>query len=75
MNASVEPAQVKWTQLSAGEYEWQGEHAYYRIHHNLVTHKWHLGRRLIPDTPIQIVGVYTTLSEAKAAAEFREASL
>lgn len=69
------PFEWNWVQLSAGEWEAQGENAYYRVHHNLVTGKWHLGRRLFPDKPIQLVGLYLLLRDAKDAAERREASL
>jgi hypothetical protein len=64
-----------WVQLSPGEYERQFEHAYYRVHHNLVTGQWHLGRRLDPKAQIMIVGVYGTYRECRMAAERREASL
>lgn len=75
MSVKAEVPEVEWAEMSVGEYEWQSEHAYYRIHHNLVTNKWHLGRRLHPDTPIQVVGIYAQMGEAQAAAEFRAASL
>jgi hypothetical protein len=72
---NVSAPKHEWVELSRGEWELQTEHAYYRIHFNRVTEKWHLGRRILPGTPIQIVGVYVSLEDAQAAAERAASSL
>ena len=66
---------LTWTQIKAGEYETQGQHAYYRIHHNLTTGMWHVGRRQVPGTPIVVVHLGNTLKAAKDYVEHREAAL
>jgi hypothetical protein len=75
MNAGPKYQKPVWTELPPGEWEWQGEHAYYRVHLNKVTTHYQLGRRLLPTNPIHLVGTYPTLDEAKSAAEHREAAL
>lgn len=68
------PLTYKWEDLPDGDIGATGEHAYYQIHENKVTGKFHLGRRL-GDQEIKLVGYYGSLEEAKGAAESREASL
>lgn len=75
MNVGVALPESNWVELEPGELEWQSEHGYYRIHHNLVTGKWHLARRLHPSTPLHLVGIYSGLEDAKDSAQAREASL
>lgn len=75
MNAGPTYKPAQWAEIAPGEWEWQGEHAYYRIHFNKVTGHYQLGRRLLPTNPIHLVGTYPNLDDAKSAAEAREASL
>jgi len=75
MNASATPFQWNWTQITPGEYEAQGEHYYYRIKRNDVLKKWALGKRLHPDTPIKLIGLYDTYKAARERAESDGASL
>jgi hypothetical protein len=70
-----EPYQWKWTQISSGEYEVQGEHYYYRVKRNDVLKKWALGRRLHPGTPIQLIGLFDTYKAARERAEADGAAL
>ena len=68
MNVSATAPKANWTQISSGDYEWQSEHAYYRAKRNDVLHKWALGKRLSPDWPIKLIGLYPTLKAAKERA-------
>jgi hypothetical protein len=64
-----------WTEFGLHDLDWQGPHAFYRVHHNQVTGHYQLGRRLLPDKPIHLVGTFATQAEAQDAAVRREASL
>lgn len=64
-----EPYQWTWTQITPGEYEAQGEHHYYRVKRNDVLNKWALGRRLRPEDPIKLIGLYPTYKAARERAE------
>lgn len=65
MNAEASLPEANWTQIVPGEYEWQSEHAYYRAKRNDVLKKWALGKRLLPNDPIKLIGLYPTLKAAK----------
>ena len=75
MNAGTSAFQWHWTQITPGEYEAQGEHYYYRVKRNDVLKKWALGRRLMPDQPIKLIGLYDTYKAARERAEADGVSL
>ena len=75
MNASAQPFQWNWTQLSPGEYEAQGEHYYYRVKKNTVLKQWALGRRMRPEDPIKLIGLFPTYKAARERAEADGAAL
>lgn len=75
MNVGCSAFQWNWVQISPGDYEVQGEYAYYRAKRNDTLKKWALGRRLHPQEPIRLVGLFPTLKAAKERAERGEVSL
>lgn len=60
---------MKWEEVTAGEYEAQGEQYYYRVKRNKALDKWVLGRRTSPDRKIMIFGVFPTFDAAVERAE------
>lgn len=75
MNANTAAPEANWVQIAPGDYEWQSEHAYYRAKRNDVIKGWALGKRLHPDWPIKLIGVFPTLKVAKERAAADGASL